>query len=235
VALTNIKVIAFDGDGTLWDFERVMRHSLEIVLAQLRRRLPGQATDELTVARMIEIRNQVAFELKGIVTNLEQVRHAAFCRTLEIVGVSDENLAAELNALYLKHRFEDIELYPDVLPCLDALRERYVVGLLSNGNSYPERCGLGNRFQFVVFSQDVGVEKPDRRIFEVTCEKAGCQPHEFLMVGDSLVNDVAGAQSFGARGVWLNRLGLPCPAEIRPDLEVRLLRELPVHIAEISA
>jgi hypothetical protein len=60
-----------------------------------------------------------------------------------------------LNKVYLKHRFEDIELYDDVLPTLDILSRHFKIGLLSNGNSYPDRCGLEGRFAFVILSQDV--------------------------------------------------------------------------------
>jgi len=110
---------------------------------------------------MIKIRNRVANELKGRITNLEDVRLEAFRQTLEEIGRPDDALASQLNQVYLKHRFEDIELFDDVLPVLEALREKFTLGLLSNGNSYPERRGLDSMFQFVVFSQDYGVEKPE--------------------------------------------------------------------------
>ena len=119
---------------TLWDFEKVMRHSLSITLTELRNQIPGQASTDLTVDRMIEIRNSSAIELKGRVVNLEEIRFHAFKRTLEFIGCYDSSLAADLNSLYLKHRFEDIELYPDVIPVLDILRYDFTIGLLSNGN-----------------------------------------------------------------------------------------------------
>ncbi len=60
----NIKVISFDGDGTLWDFEKVMRDSLKYVLKQLNEIEP-QASQSLDINKMIEIRNQVFSNLKG--------------------------------------------------------------------------------------------------------------------------------------------------------------------------
>src|SRR5512138_1025242 len=101
---------------TLWDFQKVMRHSLAITLDELRRRVPGKATADLTIDGMIEVRNTVAAELKGAPISLEDIRLRAFRRTLELVNCPDDTLAAELNALYLKHRFEDIEIYSDVIP-----------------------------------------------------------------------------------------------------------------------
>jgi len=122
-----------------------------------------------------------------------------------------------LNTVYLQQRFGDTRPYDDVLPTLDALHGRYRLGLLSNGNSYPERCGLPDRFHFVVFAQDHGIEKPDRRLFEVALARAGCRPQELLHVGDSLTNDVAGAQGAGVRSVWLNRYGAQNDSAVEPD------------------
>jgi len=222
-----ISVVSFDGDMTLWNFLKVMRHSLKHTLTALQRQVPIPRALELTVDEMIAIRNQFAEEVKGKIWNLEKIRQGAFERTLEHVGHPDKDLAAHLNAIYLKHRFEDIELYPDVIPTFDVLAPHFKLGLLSNGNTYPERCGLEDRFAFVIFSQDVQVEKPDPRIFEITAQQAGCELAQLLHVGDSLENDVAGAQNVGAKAVWLNRDGVPNNTKTQPDYEVASLTEIP--------
>ena len=222
-----ISVISFDGDMTLWDFLKVMHHSLKHTLAELQKQVPTRRVLELTVDEMVAIRNQFAEDVKGKMWNLEEIRLCAFERTLEYVGCPDKELAAHLNAIYRKHRFEDIELYPDVIQTFDVLAPHFKLGLLSNGNTYPKCCGLEGYFAFVIFSQDVEVEKPDRRIFEITAERADCELAQILHVGDSLKNDVAGAGNAGAYSVWLNREGEPNDTEIRPDYEVTSLTEIP--------
>jgi len=116
----------------------------------------------------------------------------SFKESLREVGREDDELTKILNDTYLKHRFEDIELYEDVIHVLNYLSERYTIGLLSNGNSYPEKCGLEGIFDFVVFSQDVGVEKPDKRIFEHAYSKFDYDGCQIVHVGDSIENDVIG-------------------------------------------
>lgn len=224
--MTLIKAISFDGDMTLWDFESVMRHSLGLTLALLRERVPGPASEAMTVDRMIEIRNLVAAELGRSNAKLEEIRLWAFTHTIEAVGGSDLGLAEELNALYRAHRFEDIEVYPDVIPTLDALGPHYTLGLLSNGNGYPERCGLPGRFDFVVFAQDVGIAKPAPAIFLSACREAGCAPCELMHIGDSLQSDVQGARGVGAVSVWLNRDGRSNTTDLQPDYEIRSLCEI---------
>ena len=222
----NISAISFDGDMTLWDFLKVMRHSLKLTLTELQKHVPTQRALELTIDEMIWIRDQYANEVKGKIWNLLEIRQGAFERTLYYVGYPNKELTADLNAIYRKHRFEDIELYPDVIPTFDVLTQHYKLGLLSNGNTYPERCGLEDYLSFVIFAQDVQVEKPDPKIFEITAQKAGCEFSQLMHVGDSLENDVAGAQNVGTPAVWLNREGIQNNTDIQPDYEIRSLTEI---------
>ncbi len=224
--LAKLKVLSFDGDMTLWDFYNVMRRALRFTLYELRNQHPGPATTELTIDTMIDIRNKTAMELRGKVTNLEEIRYQAFRRTLQHIGIHDDDFAGTLNALYLKHRFEDIDLYPDVLDVLRALGQHYQLGLLSNGNSYPDLCGLSDTFIFTVFAQDMGVEKPGKRIFNEALRQAGCTAVKMMHIGDSLKSDVLGAQQVGVVAVWLNRSHKVNETAILPDIEIHSLYEL---------
>ena len=223
--ISGIKAISFDADGTLWDFEKVMRHSLGYVLKKLEEIEPS-LTALLSIEKMVEVRNRVASDLKGKITNLEDIRLEAFRQTLIEIGRPDDALASHLNRIYLKHRFEDIELFDDVLLVLRKLKGKYTLGILSNGNSYPERCGLDNMFQFVVFSQDYGIEKPDPRLFQTALEKAGCRKSELLHIGDSLNTDVMGAINTGIKCVWINRKKEKNEMSFRADYEISALTEL---------
>ena len=224
--LRQIKAISFDGDMTLWDFRKVMRQSLGYTLAELQRCVPSEASSRLTVDRLIEIRDAVAVELVGRVTNLEEIRFHAFKRTLDCIGVQDDGLATYLAELYLEQRYAYIEFYPDTLPALNALKSSYPLGLISNGNTYPERHGVQGYFTFVLFSQDFPVAKPDPAIFHAACCRVRCIPAELLHVGDSLRTDVAGAKRAGAVSVWLNRLQESTDIDIVPDFAVTTLMEL---------
>jgi len=224
--VSQIKVVSFDGDDTLWDFDQLMRHSLRHALAELKAHVSGPKAAELTIDQMIAIRNRVAAEQQLAAVRLEDVRLLAFEETLMSIGVHDHDLAVQLNAVYLKHRFGDIELYDDVLPTLEALGQRFRLGLLSNGNTYPKCCGLEEHFRFVGFAQDHGVEKPDPRLFGVVLDQANCSADQMLHVGDSLSCDVAGALNAGVRSVWLNRHDAQLDGACVPDLEVVRLTEL---------
>lgn len=223
--LEQIKVISFDADGTLWDFIKVMKHSLKYVLKALQEIDPESAS-LLDIDKMIRIRNKVANDLRGIIINLEEVRLRAFHETLQVIKRPNDELAKYLNEVYLKHRFEDIELYEDVLPTLNSLKKKYTLGILSNGNSYPELCGLDEMFQFTVFSQEYGIEKPDSLIFEVALKEANCTKQQIIHIGDSLESDIAGANNAGIQCVWLNREEKKNTTNLRINYEITSLSEL---------
>jgi len=221
-----IKSVCFDLDGTLYDFLKVMRHSLKITLAELTRRFP-ECGEKLTIDRMIQIRNHTAQELKGKTTNLEEVRLESFKRTLNYCDIDDDEFAENLNQLYLKHRFEDMVLFDDALPTLAGLKEKYTLGIVSNGNSYPRKLGLEDYFQFIILAQDVGIEKPDPGIFHLAVEKSGCLPDELLYVGDSQKDDIVGARRAGIKIAWFNRTKAQLLPNIpRPDYEISKLSML---------
>jgi HAD superfamily hydrolase (TIGR01509 family) len=229
--ISEIKAIAFDADGTLWDFDKVMRHSLGCVLGELERYVP-RASARVDIDRMIEIRNRVAEESESGIVDFEAIRLESFRRILIEIGSPDDTLASHLYEIYMKHRYEDIELYGDVLPVIGELKGKYTLGLLSNGNSYPERCGLGGVFEFTVFSWDHKVKKPDPQFFRIAVEKAGCRREQLLNVGDSLENDVVAATAVGIRSVWLNRNKEEIPPTVGIEHEIHSLSELPGLLGE---
>jgi putative hydrolase of the HAD superfamily len=235
-----IEAVLFDGDQTLWDFEKVMRQALTAVLAELRSARPGPASDALSIDDLSDDRQAVADELAGIEFNLAQLRRLGFARTLaRLPGGSigggrsggDEVLAAQLSASYFDHRDRDPALFDDTLTCLRALAPHYRLGLLSNGSRWPDSLGLGGIFEAVVFAQDHRAAKPDRAIFAVVEAQMKIAPGQAVLVGDSPLNDVVGAKRSGWRAVWIDRQGEspyrpPAGCSEEPDAVITSLDQL---------
>jgi len=115
--------------------------------------------------------------------------------------------------------------YDDVIPAFVRLRERGLsLGIISNWDSRLRGIvvglGLGEYVDAVVCSADVGLHKPDPRIFELACEQLGVDPAEAAHVGDHHYADVVGARAVGMTPVLIDRHG----AEPRPF--VRFIRSL---------
>lgn len=231
-----IEAVLFDGDQTLWDFERVMREALIAVLDELRVARPGSYTRGLRWEDLERDRGAVGIELEGVVYNLARLRVLGFARTLERRrdaeggdASADAALTEALSVSYFDHRDRDPGLFSDTVPGLDALRADYRLGLLSNGSRQPERVGLDGYFESVVFAQDHRIAKPDKGIFEIVERQLGVGPEVCVLVGDHPLNDVAGARGAGWRSVWIDRDGTaPFPADgPPPDAVVTALTELP--------
>jgi HAD superfamily hydrolase (TIGR01509 family) len=92
-------------------------------------------------------------------------------------------------------------------PTLEALKERYRLGIVSNfyGNleAVCHSAGLASLFSVLVDSQCVGAEKPDPAIFRVAIESLGATPATTVFVGDSLRRDCEGARRTGMRFIWM--------------------------------
>jgi HAD superfamily hydrolase (TIGR01509 family) len=248
-----IEAALFDGDQTLWDFERVMRDALIAVLDELRVARPGPSTRSLRWEDLERDRTEVGIELEGVEYNLARLRVLGFARTLErlrgadggvgVKSANDATLTEELAASYFAHRDRDPALFPDTLPCLEALRPHYRLGLLSNGSRLPEKVGLGHFFETVVFAQDHRVAKPDKGIFEIVERELGVEPGACVLVGDHPINDVAGAKRAGWAAIWIDREGdgtfgplgdVDDELDGKPDAVVRSLSELPAAIESLD-
>ncbi|NQX14954.1 HAD family hydrolase [Rathayibacter sp. VKM Ac-2857] len=118
-------------------------------------------------------------------------------------------------AAYLRHYVAAWTLHDDALPVLDRLEAAGVrIGVITNGDlefqtSKTDAIGLTERVEHLVASGEVGVTKPDARIFQVACDRFGVAPADALYVGDRLGTDAIGAARAGLRGVWLDRVGGP--------------------------
>jgi HAD superfamily hydrolase (TIGR01549 family) len=234
-----IEAVLFDGDQTLWDFERVMRGALEATAKELRSARPGAFADALTWEDISRDRGDVGAELEGTEYNLARLRVLAFARTLERLRAAqggdreaDAALAELLATSYFAHRDSDPALFEDTVACLDALAPDYRVGLLSNGSRLPETIGLGGYFEAVVFAQDHRVAKPDTQLFEICRQQLGLPPEACVLVGDHPLNDVVGAKRAGWSAVLIDRSGggtyVPPPgcSEV-PDAVITSFTQLP--------
>jgi putative hydrolase of the HAD superfamily len=152
-------------------------------------------------------------------------------RALADHGVDDLSFAKELAAAFQKERRGRHIVYSDVVPALKDLRTKYDLGLVTNGAPDLQREKLGGSklgvfFDVVIVSGDVGVGKPDTRIFKLACEQLKTGPETAVVVGDSLGRDIGGAQQAGIKGVWLNRDKRERNGTVEPDHEIETLGEL---------
>ena len=68
-----------------------------------------------------------------------------------------------------------------------------------------EQAGILPYFEDTYISMDIGYDKPDIRFYQEALRRCGLQPHEVLMIGDSMTTDVIGAQKAGMDALFFDR------------------------------
>lgn len=125
---------------------------------------------------------------------------------------------------------------PGARETLRELGETHKLGVISNSMSgaprdFLEREGLVGYFRVIIISRDVGIRKPDPRIFSIALQRLGVRPSEAAHVGNSLKEDIAGAKGAGMKAVLVGEEGEP--AEVEPDLTVQSITELPSALQKL--
>jgi len=167
-------------------------------------------------------------------------RREAWRLALADQGIDDVGLAEELGEQFDAERRSRHQVFSDVAGALDLLGETHSLALVTNGAACLQReklaaSGLGDYFEAVVVSADIGVAKPHPSVFEHVLSELGAGSDRAVMVGDSLAKDVDGALGAGLRAVWVNRSGSAAVPANRLDVaEISTLSELPGVLAEMG-
>ena len=144
-------------------------------------------------------------------------RIQALCRELglDVEELQIQKTAEATIAAWNQH----VSLDPDAKSVLSALRRTRTIGLISNYDHPPHvylllaKLGLAALFDVVVVSGEVGVEKPDPRIFELAVQQARLHPREVVYVGDT-ADDVHGALGADLCPILIRREGAAADQEI---------------------
>jgi putative hydrolase of the HAD superfamily len=144
--------------------------------------------------------------------------YSLLCREL---GIADEAVALARRVYDEFGLASRWRLYDDVEPAFRRLLARGMrIGIISNWDKRLVRLmrelEVGDLLHAIVSSADVGLRKPDPRIFELACERVGVAPSECVHVGDHHYADVLGATAAGMRAVLIDRHGTPQPAGPEP-------------------
>lgn len=207
-----VRAVLFDAGGTLIhvDGERVCRAAGIDFDAAAFRKAEGEAV--AAVRRLVLERpgsrdaERVPLYMTTLVSRLGLPEETA-CREAAV------RVAAEHRRSNLWSRAAD-----DAAETLSALRGRgYRIAVVSNADGRVrgllEAAGLSPHLEFVVDSAEVGVEKPDPRIFHAATERLNLSPDECAYVGDIYEIDVLGAERAGLEAVLVG--DGPAPEAVR--------------------
>jgi len=237
------RAVLFDFGGTLYDYSTL---------------LPGDAESLLQLCQWAGVTADAAAIRRAQRESMRRVFHTylpqryylhrdlfrdAIVGTLEALGVTPapEHLARYREMQWRMHA-RDFRLRDGVVETLRALRERGLhVGMVSNIDDDQlehliEVAGLRAHFDSLLSSESVNSCKPDPAIFSEALQRAGCNASEALFVGDTLAQDIAGAQRMGMRTalIWHRADKEPAFDDVRPEFVIREIPQLLAVIEEIG-
>ncbi|HEX2222463.1 MAG TPA: HAD-IA family hydrolase [Candidatus Limnocylindria bacterium] len=247
------RLVCFDAGFTLIRPRQTMAERLALVLAS-----HGHAAGEEDLRRAWEAADEwfweeyhrpgnVTWTDDGLIEETWRSYHQLMFREL---GISDGDRRLLDAVLASQFAVDAWEPYPDALPALETLRPgqaaeagaagapRPAIGVVSDWSSnladVLAAAGLAPYVDFVLASGAIGLAKPAPELFALACRRAGVEPAQAVMVGDSYRADVLGARSAGMDGVLLDRAGEA--ADVEPGVPViRSLEGLPAILGAVGA
>jgi len=219
-SIVGIKACVFDAYGTLFDV-----HS---AVGKHRPRLGDLADPVSIVWRTKQLEYTWLRSLMGHHADFWKVTQDALDFAFDMHGIDNPDLHRDLMEAYLK-----LDCYPEVPEALSVLKNRgFKLAILSNGTpamlgAAVKNSGIGGLIQENFSVEDVGIFKPDPRVYQLAVYGLSVRPGE-IVFQSSNAWDAAGASAFGFKVAWVNRFGqskerLPG----HPDAEIKHLMELP--------
>ena len=230
-----IKAVFFDLDGTLCDSDTAWSIA-QSEMFQLFRKQYLNVSEEALAEAWRNVHQELFQQLDGGKISMADVRDSRFQCLFRELNLPIDKIMEELSDFFCSRYLTSLRLYDDVT-VLEELHA-YHVGIITNGAhdehtdsqlSKVRHLGLSERIQSLTISGEIGVRKPKVEIFKVACERAGVSPREAFFVGDTIENDIVGANQAGMTSVFINResdLLTPKTADEQPDYSISNLYDV---------
>lgn len=194
----DVKAVFFDFDDTLQSRKGAYRLYCEDFLTKY---FPGISKQE---------REKKLDEMEEHVDGGYKDREVYFPEMIALWHWENHPPLRELYDSFNNDFGKHVVLLDGAVDVLKKLKEKgYILGAVTNGvsslqNTKLDTAGIRELFDVVVVSGDIGIYKPDRRIFDEAARRAGVENEKVLFVGDHPINDIKGALGAGMKAIRMN-------------------------------
>lgn len=201
------KHIFFDLDRTLWDFEKNSEQALRLLYEAKNMNFGIPSFEKFHKEYFNKNKALWHAYAKGKISK-ESLRYERFRATFKRFQIHDEHLVKYFGDGYVDLSPKQTRLMPyaqEVLRDLSSMG--FTLHIITNGflevqHVKLKHAAIDHHFQSVVCSEEVGVNKPDPKIFRYAMNNVGATPSHSLMVGDDYRADVAGSMKAGMKAIW---------------------------------
>ena len=197
--------LLFDADETLYDFAATERYAL------------GRLYEDLSIpytAEWIEPYHEEndkcwrMFE-NGTMT-LERLKSARFEMFFSRVGLPYDGRKAGED--YTRYLGDGGFMLPGAISFLDDITKDYEASIITNGIAYTqhrrfELTDTVKYFRHIFVSEELGVQKPDKRFFDKVLSTLSLDPKDCIVIGDSEKSDIKGARNAGIESIFFSLKG----------------------------
>ena len=167
---------------------------------------------------------------------MADVRDLRFLCLFDELNLSQSQFTEKLNEFLSKRYITSLCLYEDA-KVLEKLHD-YHIGIITNGAhdehtdsqlTKVRHLGLIDQIQSITISGEIGIRKPNFEIFELACQRADVLFDEAMFIGDSIQNDIVGANRVGMTSVLIDRNSQKLPSitiDEQPDYTISNLYDV---------
>ena len=204
--MKTIKNIFFDLDHTLWDFDK--NSDLTFLKILKKNDISVNVANFLNFYHPINKKYWDMYRVNKV--SKADLRYNRLSETFKKLNykINDE-VINQLAIDYIEHLSDFNHLIPDTLTVLDLLKSKYKMHIITNGfkevqNRKLQKSDLIQYFETVTISEDVGVKKPHKLIFDHALTSANANIKNSIMIGDNFNADILGALGVGMKAIYFN-------------------------------
>ncbi|RYD79649.1 MAG: noncanonical pyrimidine nucleotidase, YjjG family [Sphingobacteriales bacterium] len=217
------KHIFFDLDHTIWDFDRNAEETLNELYETYKLNELGLKSCSDFIATYTENNHQLWTDYHlGKITK-DFLRAERFSKTFIQLGIHPDSVPHQFEVDYVNISPTKTNLFDGAENVLKYLKKKYTLHIISNGFKQTtltkmNLSGLNLYFNNVIISEDVGVNKPNPKIFEYALARAKATKEDSIMIGDSLEADIYGALDFGMEAIFFNPTQKQKPDNVKNEI-----------------
>lgn len=195
-----IKAIIFDLDNTLYDYDSCNAIAEKKLFKEISSefKIPEEKIPELYRCAKNHVKVTLGNEVAASHNRLLYMQDVC-----EKLGKNPLLYAMKFYDVYWNAMLDNMKLFDYVEPLLGEAGKRGIkIGVLTDLTAHIQyrkilKLGLAEKIDYLVTSEEAGVEKPSEKIFLKMTEKMKIEPYEALMIGDSYEKDILGAKKVG--------------------------------------
>lgn len=220
------KLIIFDADDTLFDFQKSEKKAFEKAMSEF----CNDYNENYHFTTYKKINTAIWKELEDGLITQAKLKVERFKRLSEELNISfDEKVFADS---YMDHLGSCAYLLDGAAELVEELSKKYTLAIVTNGLTKVQKKRIKKSeisifFKNVFISEELGISKPDAKIFEYVINNLGnFKKDEVLMIGDSLNSDIKGGINANIDTCWFNPKKNKNSTSIKPTYEITSFDEI---------